>query len=167
MKSVTAITCALLTAAHLVNAAPAPQAATTPVVSTGTTEQPIPVSYDQKYDVGTSSLNTVACSDGTNGLESDDYTTFGSLPTFPMIGGAPTIDGWNSSACGTCYQLHFQSGKIDETINILAIDAASGGFNIGLTAMNRLTNGQAENLGRVTATYVEVDGSVCGISSEN
>ncbi|KAJ5923861.1 Cerato-platanin [Penicillium verhagenii] len=167
MKSITAITCTLLTAAHLVSAVPAPQAATTPVDSNDTTGQSVSVSYDQKYDVGTSSLNTVACSDGANGLESDDYTTFGSLPTFPLIGGAPTIDGWNSSACGTCYQLHFQSGKIDETINILAIDAATGGFNIGLTAMNRLTNGQAENLGRVTATYFEVDGSICGLSSEN
>lgn len=156
MKSITAISCALLTAAHLVSAAPAPAS------TIATAGQTVRVSYDQKYDVGTASMNTVACSDGVNGLASD-YPTFGSLPTFPLIGGAPTIGGWNSPACGTCYQLHFESGKINETINILAIDVASGGFNIGLTAMNRLTDNQAESLGVVTATYVEVDKSVCGI----
>jgi hypothetical protein len=160
MKSINAISCALLTAAHLVSAAPAPAIA--PEASTSATGQTVQVSYDQNYDVGTSSLNTVACSDGVNGLVTK-YPTFGSLPTFPLIGGAPTIDGWNSPACGTCYQLHFESGKINETITVLAIDAAPNGFNIGLTAMNRLTNNQAESLGRVTATYVEVDQSVCGI----
>ncbi|KAJ6086264.1 Cerato-platanin [Penicillium sp. IBT 16267x] len=161
MKSFTAISCALLTAAHLVSAAPAP--AIIPEAPTSATAgQTVEVSYDPKYDVGTTSLNTVACSNGVNGLESV-YPTFSSLPTFPLIGGALTIDGWNSPACGTCYQLHFESGKINETINVLAIDVASDGFNIGLTAMNLLTNNQAESLGVVTATYVEMEKSVCGI----
>ncbi|KAJ5914922.1 hypothetical protein N7504_003805 [Penicillium tannophilum] len=156
MKSFTAISCALLTAAHFVSAAPAPAS------TIATAGQTVQVSYDEKYDVDTSSLNTVACSDGVNGLV-NKYPTFGSLPTFPLIGGALTIDGWDSPACGTCYQLHFESGNINETINVLAIDVASGGFNIGLTAMNRLTDNQAVSLGVVTATYVEVDKSVCGI----
>ncbi|KAJ5526352.1 Cerato-platanin [Penicillium frequentans] len=156
MKSFTAISCALLTAAHLVSAAPAPAS------TIATTGQTVQVSYDEKYDVGTTSMNTVACSDGVNGLV-NDYPTFGSLPTFPLIGGALTIDGWDSPACGTCYQLHFESGNINETINVTAIDVASGGFNIGLEAMNRLTDNQAVSLGVVTATYVQVDKSVCGI----
>lgn len=155
MKSITAISYALLAAAHLVSAVPAPSASVTAA-------QTVQVSYDQKYDVDTTSLNTVACSDGVNGLVGD-YPTFGSLPTFPLIGGAVTISGWNSPACGTCYQLHFESGNINETINITAIDTAPNGFNIGLTAMNRLTNNQAVSLGVVTATYVEVDKSVCGM----
>jgi hypothetical protein len=37
----------------------------------------VTVSYDMTYDVASTSLNEVACSDGANGLESKGYTTFG------------------------------------------------------------------------------------------
>ncbi|KAJ5881445.1 Cerato-platanin [Penicillium soppii] len=152
MKSVIAFTSALLATLNFATAAPAAGVA-----------QTVSVSFDPKYDVATSSLNTVACSDGTNGLVTAGYTDFGSLPKFPNIGGSPTILGWNSPNCGACYQLHYSNGKVDNTINVIAIDAAPGGFNIGLQAMNLLTNNQAESLGRIDATYVEVDASVCGL----
>jgi len=152
MKSVVAFTSALLATLNLVAAAPA-----------AATAQTVSVSYDPKYDVGTSSLNTVACSNGPNGLITAGFTDFASLPTFPKIGGAPTIVGWNSENCGACYQLHYSSGKVDKTINVIAIDAAPGGFNIGLRAMNELTNNQAEQLGRIDATFVPVADSVCGL----
>ncbi|KAJ6150600.1 Cerato-platanin [Penicillium samsonianum] len=154
MKSTITFTSAFLATLSLVAAAPAPAAAAAGTVS---------VSFDPKYDVGTSSLNTVSCSDGTNGLATQGYTDFASLPSFPNIGGAITISGWNSPNCGKCYALHYSNGKIDKTINVIAIDTAPGGFNIGLQAMNTLTNGQAVQLGRVDATYVEVDGSACGL----
>ncbi|CAG7961874.1 unnamed protein product [Penicillium nalgiovense] len=152
MKSTIAFTSAVMAILSLVAAAPAPAAVAT-----------VSVSYDPKYDVGTSSLNTVSCSDGPNGLVTQGYSDFASLPSFPNIGGAITIPGWNSPNCGKCYELHYSNGKIDKTINVIAVDAAPGGFNIGLQAMNTLTNGQAEQLGRVDATYVEVDASVCGL----
>ncbi|KAJ5519476.1 hypothetical protein LT330_008843 [Penicillium expansum] len=152
MKSTIAFTSAFLATLSLVAAAPAPAAAET-----------VSVSFDPKYDVGTSSLNTVACSDGVNGLVTQGYTDFASLPIFPNIGGAITIAGWNSPNCGKCYALHYSNGKIDKTINVIAVDTAPGGFNIGLQAMNTLTNGQAEQLGRVDATYVEVEASACGL----
>ncbi|KAH8424798.1 allergenic cerato-platanin Asp F13 [Aspergillus melleus] len=122
----------------------------------------VSVSYDTKYDVAGSSLNTVACSDGVNGLVTQGYTTFGSLPKFPLIGGAPTIPGWNSPNCGNCYSLHYKAGKVDKTIYVTAIDAAPGGFNLGLQAMNQLTNNQGTQLGRVQATYALADPSKCG-----
>lgn len=122
----------------------------------------VSVSYDTKYDVAGSSLTTVACSDGVNGLISQGYSTFGSLPKFPLVGGAPTIPGWNSPNCGNCYSLHYKAGKVDKTIYVTAIDAAPGGFNLGLQAMNQLTNGLAEQLGRVQATYALADPSKCG-----
>ncbi|KAJ5805313.1 Cerato-platanin [Penicillium riverlandense] len=157
MKSINIFTCALL--ATLASAAP-----TTPVETTGNvTPKAVSVSYDPKYDDGSMSLNTVACSNGANGLEHLGYTNFKSLPTFPLIGGAPTIKGWNSPNCGKCYQLHYNSGKISRSIHVLAIDAAPGGFNIGVTAMNRLTDGMAVELGRVEATFVPVADSVCGL----
>lgn len=122
----------------------------------------VSVSYDQKYDVGGTSLSTVACSDGVNGLLTEGFTTFQSIPSFARIGGAPTIAGWNSPNCGKCYQLHYQGGKVDKSIYLAAIDSAPGGFNIALEAMNELTNGLAEQLGRVQATYTEVERSLCG-----
>lgn len=156
MKSFTIIACTLLTSLNLAGAAPAPQSETTAAMS-------VTVSYDPKYDIKGSSLDSVACSDGENGLVNKGFSTFDSLPNFPLIGGAPTIAGWNSLNCGTCHQLHYRGGNVDKRINVLAIDTAPGGFNIGLEAMNRLTNDQAKHLGRVTATYTRVADSICGM----
>lgn len=156
MKSLTTIACALLTSLNLASAAPTPQSQTTAATS-------VTVSYDPKYDIRGSSLNTVACSDDENGLVNEGFSTFGSLPNFPLIGGAPTIAGWNSPNCGACYQLHYRRGNVDGRINVLTIDTGPGGFNIGLEAMNRLTNYQAQKLGRVTVTYTRVADSICGM----
>ena len=46
---------------------------------------------------------------------------------------------------------------------MLAIDHAEEGFNIAQAAMDTLTGGQAVQLGRVDADWVEVDKSVCGL----
>ncbi|PWY89586.1 allergenic cerato-platanin Asp F13 [Aspergillus sclerotioniger CBS 115572] len=125
--------------------------------ATGTS---VSVSYDTKYDDSNGSLSTTACSDGANGLVTKGYPTFGSLPNFPNIGGALTIPSWNSPNCGACYALEYQ-GTI---VYITAVDTAPSGFNIGLDAMNTLTNGQAVDLGRITATYTPVDASFCKMS---
>ena len=50
-----------------------------------------------------------------------------------------------------------------KTINVLAIDVAKPGFNIGLVAMNALTGGQAVHLGKVEATVKQVSASICGL----
>ena len=119
----------------------------------------ITVSYDTGYDDSSRSLSVVSCSDGTNGLLTKGYTTQGSLPDFPYIGGASTIAGWNDVNCGTCYSLTY-GGK---TINVLAIDHAAEGFNIAEAALNDLTGGQAAFLGRIDAQWAQVDDSVCGL----
>ncbi|TFY54973.1 hypothetical protein EVJ58_g8538, partial [Rhodofomes roseus] len=54
----------------------------------------VTVAYDENYDNSGQSLSTVSCSDGTYGLETKGYTTFGSLPDFPNIGAAAAISGW-------------------------------------------------------------------------
>ena len=119
----------------------------------------ITVSYDQTYDNKSGSLTTVACSDGPNGLLTKGFTTFGSLPQFPNIGGAAAVAGWNSAQCGSCWQLTY-NGK---SINVLAVDHTDAGFNIALEAMNTLTGGQAVFLGRVDATAKQVAASQCGL----
>ena len=59
------------------------------------------VGYDTVYDNPNNSLSTVACSDGSNGMLTKGYTTYSSLPSFPNIGAAQAVAGWNCPACGS------------------------------------------------------------------
>jgi len=122
------------------------------------------VTYDSTYDNRGGSLTTIACSDGSNGLINRGFHTFGDLPKFPHIGGADVIAGWNSANCGTCWALTYTNAQgTKKTINVLAIDVATSGFNIALSAMNELTNGNAVQFGSVDVTSTKVDPSVCGL----
>lgn len=115
----------------------------------------------QGYDQSSRSLNAVACSDGANGLETRyGYQTQGQIPTFPNIGGSIAIAGWNSAQCGNCYKVSYQGNSIFVT----AIDHAAAGMNIALAAMNKLTNNQATQLGRVEATVKQVGVSKCHLT---
>jgi hypothetical protein len=117
------------------------------------------LAFDTTYDDSSLSLSSVACSDGANGLETKNYTTLGSLPTFPNVGGVYTVTGWNSAACGSCYQVTYGSN----TVAILAVDVSKEGFTVSQQAMNTLTGGLAAELGRVDVTATQVDASVCGL----
>lgn len=120
-------------------------------------------SYDTGYDNPQRSLSTVACSDGPNGLLTHNFTTLGSLPMYPYVGGTPAVTGWNSPGCGTCWTVRYKNAEgTARSINLLAIDAASN-YNIPTSAMNDLTDGQANLLGRVPVTAVSVPPSVCGL----
>lgn len=55
--------------------------------------------YDQKYDDGSFPSFNLACSDGANGMITKGYSTIGAIPSFPNVGGAPVIPGWNSPNC--------------------------------------------------------------------
>ncbi|KAI0062041.1 allergen Asp f 15 precursor [Artomyces pyxidatus] len=116
------------------------------------------VLYDQTYDNAAGSMLTVACSNGVNGL-ANKYPTFGSLPTFPNIGAAGAIAGWNSPNCGTCWELTYNG----VSINVTAIDHAGTGFNIALEAMNTLTDGNAVQLGNIQASVTPLPKSACGL----
>ncbi|KAK1255330.1 hypothetical protein MKX08_009325 [Trichoderma sp. CBMAI-0020] len=118
------------------------------------------VSYDTGYDDASRSLTVVSCSDGANGLITRyHWQTQGQIPRFPYIGGVQAVAGWNSPNCGTCWKLTY-SGK---TIYVLAVDHSAAGFNIGLDAMNALTNGNAVQYGRVDATASQVAVKNCGL----
>ncbi|KIJ64641.1 hypothetical protein HYDPIDRAFT_112039 [Hydnomerulius pinastri MD-312] len=122
----------------------------------------VQVTYNTIYDNPSTSLGITACSNGVNGLQTRGYPTLGTLPHFPYVGGVPGLT-WNSTQCGSCWQLTYQvaSGK-KNTINIIAVDAA-GSFNLSLEAMNALTGGIAYQKGTVTASAVQVAASVCGM----
>jgi Cerato-platanin len=148
--------------AFTANASPAatsttssPTAAVGAPVAAGTS---VNVQYDTTYDNSSESINSVACSDGTNGLGTKGYPTLGAVPGFPLVGGAPTIAGWNSPSCGACYAITYGS----TTIYVTAVDAATDSFVLSQQAMDRLTNNQAVALGHVTATYAVADAASCG-----
>ncbi|KAL4879160.1 Cerato-platanin-domain-containing protein [Aspergillus karnatakaensis] len=123
------------------------------------------LSYDPKFDVGTSSLNTVACSDGDFGLVNEGFSTFDSLPSFPRIGGAPTVAGWGSANCGKCYEVSYTNAAgVTTSLFVTAVDSAPGGFNVGVQAMNELTGNRAIELGRVNIAWTEVSRESCGLT---
>ncbi|RSL41702.1 hypothetical protein BHE90_016437 [Fusarium euwallaceae] len=120
------------------------------------------VSYDTGYDDGNRAMTSVACSDGKNGL----ITRYGfnkqsDIPRFPYIGGVYTIAGWNSPNCGSCFRVEYQGRKI----HVLAIDHAGEGVNMGLRAMNDLTNGKAAQLGRINAQVYHAKPTDCGLKA--
>ncbi|KAK2755986.1 hypothetical protein FQN54_005783 [Arachnomyces sp. PD_36] len=115
------------------------------------------ISYDTVYDNPSLDLLTTSCSDGKNGLVTKGYKVASDLPSFPNIGGALSIPGWNSPNCGKCYGITFE-GK---TIYVTAVDKAVGGFNLSKKAMNNLTGGRAEALGRVNAQYFPAQRAKC------
>ncbi|KZV96748.1 allergen Asp f 15 precursor [Exidia glandulosa HHB12029] len=116
------------------------------------------VSYDTVYDNSKLSTLNIACSDGSHGLNTKGYKTIGALDTYPYVGGAPAVTGWNSAACGSCYQLSYNGTSVYYT----AIDKAKT-FNMGLNAMNKLTGGKAKKIGVATVTYKKVAESKCGL----
>jgi len=124
------------------------------------------VSYDARYDSRDTLLTTVACSDGSNGMITRGFNTFQNLPNFPHIGGADAIAGWNSPNCGTCWELAYTNAQgTTKTINVLAVDVALSGFNIALSAMNELTDGNAAQFGRIDVVSQQVNATVCGLAN--
>ncbi|KAG1872452.1 Cerato-platanin [Suillus subalutaceus] len=122
----------------------------------------VKVTYDDFYDNAATSFSEVACSNGANGLLTQGYTTFGSLPSFPFIGGVPHLT-WNSALCGTCWNLqYFTSAGTHESINITAVDAADT-FSLSLEAFDELTDDTGVAAGGVYANSTQIDASFCGI----
>ena len=125
------------------------------------------LSYDPVYDVSSTSLSVVACA---GVLQSHGYTTFGSLPTFPNIGGAPQITGWGSAYCGTCWNIVYTNPStpwLTTSVIATAIDVgdpAQEGYNLSQETMNALTGGKAVQLGRVTVTATQLSRSACGLN---
>lgn len=119
------------------------------------------LAYDDYYDNAALPLNEVACSDGANGLETENtkFTTLGSLPHFPYVGGVYTVSHWNSAQCGACYAVTHK----EKRIHILAVDAAKDGFIVSEAVMNALTDNHAVEFGRVDVSFVQVDRSACGL----
>ena len=118
-----------------------------------------PVEYNDNYDNGKISMKAATCSGGTNGL--GRYDTFGSLPTFPNIGGAHVVKSYDSAACGSCWKLSYKNKEIYFT----AIDSIGSGFSTSKKVLEYLGGPEAVNAGKVDASATRVDGRKCGLKS--
>ena len=131
----------------------------TPLVALLSVASAVHVRYDNTYDEHKGSLSTVACSTGANGLVTKGFHTFGSLPSFPNLCAAQAAR-WNSTACGSCWQITHG----EESVNVTAVDHAGDGFNLSLEAMKKLTGGDdAEVPGVIDAHATEIDRKYCGL----
>ena len=120
--------------------------------------EPFPVWYDQLYDEESTPLTSVACSNGQNGLITQGYNTFADLPTYPFVGGAPQIDGWDSFYCGTCWMVIYTSPSGEVSSHwFTAIDTpvSGGGYSISMAGLNYLTGGNALAVNGVTMVFAE------------
>jgi hypothetical protein len=115
------------------------------------------VTWDATYDNPNGNTDSVACSNGPNGL-APRYPHFKSFPDFPYLGGAFDVK-WGSPNCGGCWKL--TNTKTHRTIYFTAIDAAGVGFNIGKKAFIAL-NGGTVGAGTLEAEAVSVPRHFCG-----
>ena len=109
------------------------------------------------YDNPSQSLDTVACSNGPNGLETKGYKTLGDIPNFPNVTGA-YVASWNSPNCGSthlivlgfmsdanslyvtgsCWSVTWSGTGV--TVTVTVVDGAGDeSFNLSEEAMNFLT----------------------------
>ena len=103
----------------------------------------------------------MACSDGDNGLMTKGYTTLSSLPSFPNVAGVPAVTGWNSTSCGTAWQI--TDPATGNSIDVAAVDSSSRNFTVSQAAMNELTNGQGAANDTLNVTVQQVDPSTVGL----
>jgi hypothetical protein len=129
-----------------------------PYAEPNTRSTTVRATFDTTYDNASGSLNGVACSNGANGLVTR-FPTFGNIPTFPFIGGAPGVV-FNSPNCGGCWRLTSQT--TNRSLIMTAIDSSGFGFNLAQEAFVTLNGGQIGQ-GVIDVVAEEIDRSVCGI----
>ena len=101
--------------------------------------------YNPIYDIATDSLDIVACSELAT-----RYPTFGNVPLFPHIGGAPNTT-YNSPNCGAIWKLTNTANN--RSIFFTGIDDSSG-FDLSLTTFVGMGGTTATGSIEVEATIV-------------
>ena len=105
----------------------------------GRSSSPLRATHNTMYDDPEGSMDTVACSNGENGLGTK-YKTFGSIPSYPFIGGVYyDIPGSSSPNCGSCWIITNPATGL--SIQMTSIDSSDVGFDLTTQAFSDLTNG--------------------------
>ena len=101
--------------------------------------------YNQIYDNPSESVNDVACSELVT-----RYPTFGKVPLFPTIGGAPNTT-YNSPNCGAIWRIINPANGV--TIYFTGIDDSSG-FDLSLESFVKIGGSTATGSVEVEADIV-------------
>jgi len=131
-------------------------------VLTARAQQSFTVTYDTEYDNASTPLSALACAQSftePGGFHGVDYVDLGSLPDFPFLGGSSVVAGFDMTNCVSCWVLKYEGANV----TVLVVDTAQNGFAISEEAMNVLTDGQAADVGSITAETMRVDVSQCGL----
>ena len=118
------------------------------------------VTYNTLYDDPSWPLSSTACSNGVNGLE-NKWPTLGDVPNYPFVAGIPGLV-WNSTLCGTCWQLEYDANGTKSLITVIAVDEA-GTFDVAEAAFSSWLGNSGVAAGAVNATATQLSPSDCGI----
>ncbi|KAG9315824.1 Cerato-platanin [Chiua virens] len=115
----------------------------------------VKVTYVGLYDDPNWSLDSTACSNGANGLDTK-WAVLGDIPNFPAVAGIPGLT-WNSPLCGTCWELSYDDGaNMMHNITVTAVDAAYSTFNVAEDAFTSWAGTSGVAAGSIEATAVQV-----------
>jgi hypothetical protein len=127
-----------------------------------TSASSVVVTYLDVFDIPIIPSTTPAC--GLRLLRAG-YPTFGSIPSFPNIGGSFAVREFFSPLCGSCWNLSYT--RSDETISsiyVTAMDHANDGFILSHGGFVNLGGQQAVAGGKINAEALRVNGSYCGLN---
>ena len=118
-------------------------------------QTPERLTYSLFYDQAGDSINNAACGDQL----SSKWPTFGSIPTFPAIGGSYAVANYASPNCGSCWLLQDQTTGV--SVYFTAIDTAAVGFISSNETFFELGGEAGEIAGSIQVTATPVDESYC------
>ncbi|KAG9315825.1 Cerato-platanin-domain-containing protein [Chiua virens] len=112
------------------------------------------VTYVGLYDNPDWPLDSTACSNGDNGLDTK-WPTLGDIPGYPLVAGIPGLT-WNSPSCGTCWELSYVNDiGVTHTVTVTAVDAAYT-FNLAKSVFMELADASAVQAGFFEATAAQI-----------
>ncbi|KAF4967260.1 hypothetical protein FSARC_5172 [Fusarium sarcochroum] len=122
---------------------------------------PILATYSTVYDETSTPISKLSCYREDGSLVPDfGYPEGNTLSSIsPRIMGIDTINGPDSSACGSCWMIEYEN----ESRPYLAVDGAKSGIALSLEGMNSLTGGKAEELGTIEVKAKRVSLLNCGL----
>ena len=113
------------------------------------------LTYSQIYDNAGDSIDNAACGDQL----SSKWPTFGSIPTFPAIGGSYAVGNFASPNCGSCWLLQNQTK--DVSVYFTAIDFAAEGFISSEETFFQIGGEAGLQAGSIEVWATQVDESNC------
>ncbi|KAF9815285.1 hypothetical protein IEO21_04648 [Rhodonia placenta] len=122
----------------------------------------IPLAYSTIYDEPSALVTVLTCGEQ---LKTLGYTTLGSLPGYPYIGGSVNVTDGDASSpnCGECALINFAGAFA----TVLLVDHADEGIVVSEEVMQWLApNGNVSDYPYGTAELLEEsDPSHCGLST--